>query len=116
MSKFTHHFAYYEIQPSGTFELSAPLVWEVGKLGSGLAVTVPKGFRFEVSVPDWLRWLINPRDRRYLLAAAVHDHLLIEGWSANRAAIEFYHGLKAMGVGRLERFALAAGVLVWTAR
>lgn len=114
MSKFTNHFAYFEVQPRGTFELSAPLMWEVGKLGSGLVVTVPKGFRFEVSVPDRLRWLINPRDRRYLLAAAVHDHLVAEKWSNNRSAIEFYHGLKAMGVGRVERFILTACVLAWT--
>ena len=114
MSAFTEHFAYCEVQPVGTFELMRPLKWEVGKIGSGLFVTVPKGFRFEVSVPKWLRWLIDRRQRRYLLAAAVHDHLLIDGWSRNRAAIEFYHALKTMQVGPLERFLLAAGVLIWT--
>lgn len=114
MSKFTRHFSYCEVQPRGTFMLLQPLIWEVGRLDSGLVVTVPKGFRFDVTVPKWLRWLIDRRQRRYLLAAAVHDHLLKDGWSRNRAAIEFYHGLKAMDVNRTERVLLTACVLVWT--
>lgn len=113
MSAFTEHESYVEVDP-GFFVLTAPLAWEVGKKGSGLVYTVPAGFRFDVSIPGWLQWLLSPTDRRFLLAGAVHDAMLVDGWSRNRAAIEFYHGLKAMGVGRILRFAMTAAVLAYT--
>lgn len=115
MSAFTEHTAYTSI-PGGRFVLLQPLRWEVGRLGSGLVWTVPKGFEFDVSIPRWLCWLLSPLDRRFLLAAAVHDHMLVDGWARNRAAIEFYHALRAGGCGRVLTFIMTTAVLAWTTR
>ena len=75
---------------------------------------MPAGFAFDISAPRCLQWIVSPLDRRYLLAAAVHDWLLQDGWKRNRAAIEFYHGLLAMGVKRWWAVVMTACVLVWT--
>lgn len=97
------------------FRLIEPLHWEVGRVGSGLVAIVPAGYLFDVSVPRHLRWLVSPADRRLLLAAAIHDWLLDDNWSANRAAIEFYHGLRAGGVGCFWAATMTTAVLIWTA-
>jgi len=45
-------------------------------------VTVPEEFPFNVSVPRWLRWLVDPRDKRLLRAACFHDFAIHRlGWS-----------------------------------
>jgi len=45
-------------------------------------VHVPRGFRFNVSVPRLLRWLVDPHDERLLRAACFHDYAIHElGWS-----------------------------------
>jgi hypothetical protein len=113
MSRFTEFSDYIAIGRD-QFELTAPLHWEIGKLGSGVVYTVPKGFKFDVSIPKWLQWLLDPRDRRYLIAGAVHDSMLIDRWARNTAGIEFYHGLRAMRVGKFQSFIMSAAVFVWT--
>lgn len=39
-------------------------------------VTVPPAFPFEVSVPPWLEWAVDPHDPVWLWAALLHDWLL----------------------------------------
>ena len=41
--------------------------------------TIPVGFEFEVSVPNWMRWPINPHDPAWLWAALWHDWYLERG-------------------------------------
>jgi hypothetical protein len=93
--------------------VTEPIIWEIGKLGSGLTYTVPVDFRFDCSVPRWVPgWAINPYDRRFMKASALHDHMLIAGWDRPTAGAVFNDALKADGVGRLKRFAMFTAV-VW---
>lgn len=93
---------------------NAPIKWEVGAKGSGLWLTVPKGFTFDVSVPRGLRWLFDPHDPRYLLAACLHDYAIhVLGWPRVSAASMFEQGLRAGRVGPVERLAMVLGVIVW---
>lgn len=79
--------------------------WEFGKKGNGVWITVPIGTEFDVSVPWWARWFINPCDERWFLGALVHDYLLASGRVGRaQAAAEFYDG------------ALAGGAPPWKAR
>ncbi len=48
--------------------------------------TIPAGFPFQVSVPNWMRWPINPHDPAWLWASLWHDWALKEGWSKLRAS------------------------------
>lgn len=90
------------------------LHWEIGKKGSGLWVLVPPGFRFDVSVPSWLQWLVNPHDTRFLKAAALHDWTLVKnGWDRVASAALFHDGLLADGVGKWDRLKMTLAVIVW---
>jgi len=71
-------------------------VWEVGGAGSGRFITIPAGTEFESSVPQWARWFISPDDKRFLLAALVHDYLLEAGvYERPQAAAEWYDAARA---------------------
>ena len=41
--------------------------------------TIPAGFEFEVSVPNWMRWPIDPHDPAWLWVALWHDWFLEAG-------------------------------------
>jgi uncharacterized protein DUF1353 len=73
------------------------LVWDVGKKGSGLQITIPKGRAFESSVPRPLWWVLSPDNPRYLLSACIHDYLLEEGYRPFFAAGEWYDAALASG-------------------
>jgi hypothetical protein len=114
MSSYTSFTDYVRLR-NDSYRLIKPLVWELGRKGSGLVWTVPAGFIFDVSIPKIFHWIVSPHDRRFLLAAAIHDHMLVDGWSGNRAAIEFYHGLRATGCGKFLSVVMSAAVLGWSA-
>lgn len=97
------------------YRLSESLCWSIGSK-DGPVYDVPRGFEFDVSIPRALWWAFSPHDRRYLKAAALHDHMLLSGWSKATAAATFYEALKADKVPRLRRYLMFAGVLVWTLR
>lgn len=78
------------------YRLGRTLRWEIGKEGSGWLLVVPQGFVFDSSVPRFLRWLISPHHRPWLLAAAVHDRLLLEGHDWAFAAGEWYRAARAL--------------------
>ncbi|MEO0385031.1 MAG: hypothetical protein AAF234_15910 [Pseudomonadota bacterium] len=48
--------------------------------------TIPAGFVFQVSVPNWMRWPIDPHDPDWLWASLWHDWALKQGWSKLRAS------------------------------
>jgi uncharacterized protein DUF1353 len=103
--------------PNRRWRVAHMFVWHLGKVGSGLAVTVGDDFQTDLaSVPGWLRWLINPADARYAKASVLHDYLLSRGWSAGEAAGVFHAALRADGVGRLKAFLMTAAVLAVTGR
>jgi hypothetical protein len=94
MSHFTDHTG-IRIVAEGSYVLTDDLSFDIGRKGSGMVYTVPAGFRFAVSVPAVVRWLFSRNDFRYLRAAAVHDHMWVEGWDRQTAAAVFYRALRA---------------------
>ena len=92
--------------------LDEELVWRIGHV-DGPAYAVPAGYVFELSVPLALRWLFNPHDARHHKAAALHDHMLEQGWSRITAGAEFHDALNASGVPAWRRFLMLLAVLVW---
>jgi hypothetical protein len=98
--------------PAGRYATTAPLAWDVGRLGSGWVLTIPPGFAFDSSVPAWARWYFSPDDPRWLLAAAVHDCLLEQGHDRAFAACEWLRAARAMDSRKRVWFAFV-GVFLW---
>lgn len=101
------------------YRLRALLIWEIGNKGSGWKLEIPAGFEFESSVPRLLRWIVSPHHRSWLLAAAVHDRLLAEGFDKAFAAGEWLRAVRAMRAQDSKAWlALPAyyGVVIWTVR
>lgn len=94
------------------FRLARDLVWHIGH-ETGPAYPVPAGFEFDVSIPRWLWWLFDPREQAFLKGAALHDHMLIHGWSRLTAAAEFHNALKADGVRLWRRLAMFLATALW---
>lgn len=112
MSTFTDRTDWCERLGKG-YITTAPLSWEVGRIGSGLTLTVPVGKPFDVSVPRFVRWIFRPHDPRYRKAAALHDYTLADGWDRVSAGAAFADALKASGVGWLERLMMVLGVIAF---
>jgi uncharacterized protein DUF1353 len=101
--------------PNRRWRVAHMFVWHMGRVGSGLAVTIGDDFQTDLaSVPRWLRWLINPADARYAKASVLHDYLLSRGRSPGEAAGVFHAALRADKVGRLKAFLMTAAVLAVT--
>lgn len=115
MSVFTR-FDGFEFVGGIEYRLKNPLVWEIGARGSGWLLFIPAGFVFESSVPRLLRWIVDPHDRRFLAAAAVHDHLLETGYRKAFAAGEWHDAAKAMNAPTWLRIPALFGVVLWTVR
>ena len=86
-----------------------PIEWEVGCRGSELRVSVPARTLFNVSTPPGLRWLVSPHDQRFMKAAALHDHLLAQGWDRLTAGAIFAEALRA------ERVPSPLRLIMWLA-
>lgn len=112
MSTFTKTLDWYE-RIGFKYRVKSPLQWELANVGSGYWLTVPKDFQFDLSVPRWLTWLINPHNPTYLKAAALHDFALESNWERVSAAAVFNSALKAQGVNRWKRLAMVTVVMVW---
>lgn len=78
-----------------------PICWCIGRKDSGWLLAIPAGFEFESSVPRLLRWLWSPHDPRYLLSAAIHDHLLETGHRADFADSQWYEAALSVSAPRL---------------
>lgn len=116
MSFYTEPGDWVEHVAGIDYRAKLPLIWEVGRKGSGLFFTIPRGRIFDVSVPRLLRWLFSPHDPRFLKAAALHDEMLKDGWSRLSAGAEFAEALKADQVSSRERMAmwLSVSLLNWS--
>ncbi len=97
-----------------TYQLGCDLIWEIGSRGSGWILKIPKGTKFDISVPRPLEWLQSPHDRRVLLGAAVHDELLLRGQHVIFAAAEFYRALRARRTPVARAWMLFFSTLAWT--
>jgi hypothetical protein len=116
MSAYTAFDGTFTPVAGGRYTASKDLTWDVGRLGSGVTVTVPALYEHDVSVPGWLTCGFSRTDPRFQRAARLHDWLLDAGWSAWTSAAIFYDALKADGVPRLKRWAMALAVLGYIAQ
>lgn len=116
MSGYTDH-AGFEWVGGTRYRNTKTLAWHIGHRNGPLFIVEP-GFKFDVSVPRWLWWLVNPHRLEYLKAAALHDKMLTstDQWSRGVAAAVFYEALKADGVGRARRMIMFLAVILWTVR
>ena len=113
MSAFTEAHDWC-VRVNGKYRTTRPLRWEIGVKGSGLWITVPVGFTFDVSIPSGLQWLMDPHDARYRKAAALHDYAIHElEWPRVAAASLFSEALRAQGLGRAHRLAMVLAVIIW---
>lgn len=56
--------------------VETPIAWEIGCLGSGRYIEIPKGFRTDfASIPWFARWFVTPLEQPQYRAAALHDVL-----------------------------------------
>lgn len=115
MSTFTILTDWYSVVGS-KLVVEKPLAWEVGCLGSGLFVTVPLGFNFDVSVPRGLRWFVSPLDSRLFKAAALHDYALGVGWDRVSSAALFSEALATEKIHKFKRLLLVVAVIAWNWR
>lgn len=112
MSSYTDSFGVIHLD-GVRYLLTAKLHWDIGAKGSGLTYRIGSGFVFDVSIPRILQWLFSPHDRRFLKAAALHDHMLEAGWSRAESAAVFHEALKADGVPRWKRMAMFLAVALY---
>ncbi len=112
MSKYTDLLVDAVRQPNGTYKLNTPITWRIGHL-DGPEFIVPAGFVFDVSIPWWARWAFDPDAPRYLKPAALHDKMLVDGWSRITAGAEFHNALAADGVSVWRRVVMWLAVSLW---
>lgn len=97
------------------YKTNYPLTWEIGTKGSGWTLEIEPETTFDISVPRYLEWILNPHDRRILLAALVHDELLKRGHDVAFASSEFRRAAIARGASKFFAWNLFLTTLVWTA-
>ncbi len=112
MSLYTKRSPVVELD-GNYFLTDSPIIWDIGRKDSGLRYIVPSGFRFDVSVPKVFQWAFNPKDKKFLKAAALHDHMLINEWSRIESGAIFHEALKADGVNKWKRFTMFMAVVIW---
>ena len=113
MQTFTNFISVHQIS-AYRYALSADLTFEIGKKGSGFSYAIPMGFDFDVSIPRPARLFFNPNDFRYLRAAAIHDHMLINGWDRQTADAAFYRALRASYVPAWRAVAMFLAVTIFS--
>lgn len=113
MKSFTSNHNWYIRLQGVEYVTKVPLSFDLGFKGSGFSYTVPKNFKFEVSIPKGLRWILNPHNPKYLKAAVIHDHMLERGWDRPTAGGVFQAALKVSGVGSAKRLAMFFAVTLW---
>lgn len=75
-----------------TFEVTEPFTFEIGAVGSGLAITVPAGYVTNyASVPRAFLWVL-PVNGRHGKAAVVHDYLCNERFFQDKEGKQFESG------------------------
>lgn len=99
----------------GLFRVYEPFSYDVGHLGSGETILVPKGFVTDLcSVPWFARWLV-PLSGRLAKPALLHDWLLLRGDLRAHDVLE--EAMKVAGVSPLMRLLVSTAVrLYWRAK
>ena len=92
--------------------VTAPFVWSLGNKDSAVKVTIAQGYEFESSVPWYARWILNPDDPRFLLAACIHDWLLEGGFRQVSSDLEWWDGARKGGAPWLLRTSITVAMLL----
>ena len=88
------HWEWWKLkQPQ--YVLTKSVLWEFHWKGSGDHMFIPVGTVFDLSVPWYLWWFLCPNNRKYLLAAAVHDTMLVREYDPAFSALEFQNAMRA---------------------
>lgn len=103
----------YQFIGDDNYIVTEEIKWELGKAGSGFVLKIPVGFTFNFSCPRMLSWAINANNPQYMLAACLHDYLLFQKWRRGRSSVEFYYGLKALGVNTVLSATMTGAVMLW---
>ena len=99
MSAFAKWGGHLDIEGTDDYLTQSLGRWEVGKLGSGLYIDIPAGFRFNLSIPGSLTAFQCRHDPRALNGAALHDWLVYKGYRLDFAAAEMRAAWRACGIG-----------------
>ena len=111
MSKFTDLENWYDPISRST---TKTLEWDIGRLGSGFTIQVPVGFSFEMSVPKWLTWLVDPTAPKYQKAACLHDYSLeVLRFDRVSSASLFADALRSESVNGGVILAMTFAVIIW---
>ena len=104
---------------SEKYQCCSPIAWEIGRKGSGWILTVPTDFVFDSSVPKFAQWIVSPHHEPWLLAAAIHDYLLEQGFDKAFAAGEWLRAARAVAKRDDKKWLVLPayyGVVLWTVR
>lgn len=116
MSRFTERLILSQDKTRwfGWIVENTSLVWEVGHLGSGTEIAIPRGTRTDLASVPRLLWPIFPPHGPWATAAVLHDALYRLGDDARFAMSarlvvdidrrfvdrQFYEGMLALGTPR----------------
>lgn len=112
MSKFSD-FTEFSAISAFDYQLDKKLTWEVGRKGSGFKLEIEKGYRFNLSVPWFLSWILSRHDKRVLLAAAVHDKLTDLNYDIAFSSSEFRRAAIARGYWNVGAWGLFIATFVF---
>lgn len=90
-------FKDYHLLKDKTYILDEDLEWHIGKYPSKFILTIKKDFEFDISVPRVFEWFLDPHNPKILLASAVHDHFIQEGFDESFCTNEFKRAAIASG-------------------
>lgn len=122
MSKFTDELK-IELgnRKQNRIKLLENLEWEIGSIGSGNFIVVPKGFICDgVSVPRAFWWYIPPVGHPAVRGAVLHDYLLNEWKAGNLKETkkycdkQFKEALIACGVRKTTANIAYYAVRIWS--
>lgn len=89
------------------WKLFREFTYEVGHLGSGDIITVPKNFTSDFASIPRAFWSIMPPDGQYTAAAIIHDWLcVVRTRSSDEAAKIFLEAMEILGVGYTRRYTM----------
>lgn len=93
--------SYYELE-------SEMLAWV-----NDCLIVVPKGFRTDLaSVPWWMQWRFNSKDRSLIRPGILHDYFYDQPGSYSRKEVDeiFYYALQVEGNSLYTRYAMYTAV------
>ena len=97
------------------FVLLEDVCYDVGKPNSGDRIVVKKGFVTDFASTPKVLWGVYPPLGKYSASAIIHDFLLKEGKRTRHEADRiFYESMGVLGIGKVQRYTLYAGVRLGT--